>query len=53
VSDRTDEAKTEASKPQEPKPYAPPALRVYGPIGRVTQGTGGTLGDGFLGMTRM
>jgi hypothetical protein len=35
------------------KDYQKPALKTYGPVKHLTQGTGGSRGDGGAGMSRL
>jgi hypothetical protein len=48
------EQQNELSRPTpKKKPYQTPTLASYGSVEKLTQGAGGTKGDGSLGMTRI
>jgi hypothetical protein len=47
------EPQPKANAASEKRPYRQPTLRVFGKLHLRTQGTGGTKGDGALGMTRV
>ena len=48
------EQQNELSRPTpKKKPYQTPTLASYGSVDKLTQGVGGSNGDGALGMTRI
>lgn len=47
-----DQKKQKAPKDKSQPAYSAPKLKSYGAAHLATQGTGGTMGDGMLGMTR-
>lgn len=44
------EVAKETNLRQDRKPYAAPALKIYGMLNRLTQGSGPKNGDGGMGM---
>jgi hypothetical protein len=49
---QSDKKSEKASRDTSQPAYSAPKLKSYGAAHLATQGTGGTMGDGMLGMTR-